>query len=57
MNYYLEGKTVYEKHNALLIKTKLVRAKIRPILSPNLKVPDPFEEKSFWVHITYTIKI
>ena len=49
MNYYLEGKTVYEKHNALLIKTKLVRAKIRPILSPNLKVPDPFEEKSFWV--------
>ena len=49
MNYYLEGKTDYETHNALLIITKSVHAKIRPILSPNWKVPDPFEkEKCFW---------
>ena len=28
-----------------LIITKSVQAKIRPVLSPNLKVPDPFEKK------------
>ena len=43
MNYYLEGKTDYETHNDLLIITKSVHVKIRPILSPNLKVQDPFE--------------
>ena len=39
-----------KKHNALLIITKSVRAKIRPILSPNLRGPDPFEKKSFWAY-------
>ena len=51
MNYYSEGKTDYEKHNALLIISKSVRTKIRPILSPNLKGPDPFDNKSFWADL------
>ena len=53
MNYYSEGKTDYEKHNALLIISKSVRTKIRPILSPNLKGPDPFDKKSFWDYFEY----
>ena len=44
VSYFERSEKVY----ALLINKKLVHAKIRPILSPNLKVPDPFGKKSFW---------
>ena len=45
MNYYLEGKTDYEQHYALLIIAKMTGAKIRPILGPNLRGPDTLNKK------------
>ena len=54
MNYCFECKTDYENHNALLIISKSVWAKIRPIFSTNWKGPDPFGKKSFWGFMYYT---